>query len=319
MRSLRLVVIGDPIAHSLSPVMHRAALTALALPHTYDAVQVSHAHLPAFLDRLRRGEIHGINVTVPHKREALRLCDVRTDAATATAAVNTLWIDPSGRMVGENTDVTGFRADLIAEGIVPRRALVLGAGGAARACVVALGPICASVDIAARRPDAAALLAREVGYARCVSWETMAPRQDEADVGDGYDLIVNATSDGMRTEPAGPTSQVLQAAREGDDVVQAFLRVPRASAAVVYDLVYRPPHGLHQTPLLTCAQARGCRTVNGVGMLVEQGVRALSIFLGLPISPSIKSIMRAAVRDSAQLKSVDEGDPAKNQRRDLPE
>ncbi len=270
MRPKHFYVIGDPIAHSLSPAMHTAALRLLDLPHTYEAMRVPADRLPAVLDRVRRGEIHGLNVTVPHKVEAMRLCDQFTDEVTTTGAVNTVFLDATGRLVGSNTDCDGLRADLLAENIVPKRALILGTGGAARAAIVAVRALGAQVSIAGRSDAAARSLAHETG-ADAVPWETL---------GSGpYDLIVNATSAGM------------EGGSDGTPIADAWSRAPRDVNAVAYDLVYRPA----VTPFLQRARDDGARALNGLGMLVEQGARALSVFLGTPIEPRVKRAMRAAV------------------------
>lgn len=276
-RARRFAVIGDPIAHSLSPAMHRAALAELGLPHTYEALRVPEAELPATLDRLRRGALHGLNVTVPHKVAVRSLCDASTPEAIATGACNTLWVDEAGRLVGANTDVEGLSADLRRLGAAPRAALVLGAGGAARAAVLALDLLGAEVTVAARRDDAAAALARSLGHARASSW--LALEGPAA----GFDLVVNATSAGM----AGTD--------DGAPIAAALARAPIAAGAIAYDLVYRPPAGRRTTEFLARAEQLGLRAVDGVGMLVEQGARALSIFLSRRVTDEARDAMRAAV------------------------
>jgi shikimate dehydrogenase len=282
--ALRFAVIGDPIGHSLSPAMHGAALAALGLPHTYEAIRVREGELAATIDRLRRGELHGLNVTVPHKVAAMALCDALTDAAKVTGAANTLWLDEAGRVVGTNTDVEGLRADLQAHGVAPRSALVLGAGGAARAAILAIAglgaPGAIDLRIAARRDAAATQLAAELGQARATAWQAIdGPAA-------GYDLVVNATSAGMAgTDDGAPIADALQ-------------RAPRATGGVAYDLVYRPPAGLDATPFLLRARALGLRPIDGLGMLVEQGVRALSIFLRAPLGDAVRAAMLGAVRDA---------------------
>jgi shikimate dehydrogenase len=268
-RTKHFYVIGDPIGHSLSPTMHGAALKLLDLPHTYEAMRVTADQLPSVLDRVRRGEIHGLNVTVPHKVEALRLCDQHTDEVSTTGAVNTVFLDATGRLVGSNTDCDGLRADLLGENIVPKRALILGTGGAARSAVVAVRTLGARVAIAGRSDAAARTLAHEVA-ADAVPWETL---------GSGpYDLIVNATSAGM------------QGGGDGTPIADAWSRAPRDASTVAYDLIYRPAI----TPFLARARDEGARALGGLGMLVEQGARALSIFLGTPIDPRVKRAMRSA-------------------------
>jgi shikimate dehydrogenase len=278
MTAKRFFVIGDPIAHSLSPVMQQAALRHLGLPHTYEALRVSPYELPGVLDRVRRGDIHGLNVTVPHKVAALRLCDFFTDEVATTGAVNTVFVDATGRLVGSNTDVDGLRADILGQSIVPKRALVLGAGGAARAAVVSIGTLGAVVDVAARRDDQAARVVKDVTMGGAVPWSTLQPKD-----GATYDLIINATSAGM----AGGAP--------GDDIAEAFARAPKTAETIAYDLVYRPPAGERETKFLATARASGHRVFDGLGMLVEQGVRALSIFLGTPIDTNVRVAMRQAV------------------------
>ncbi|MEO7093058.1 MAG: shikimate dehydrogenase [Polyangiales bacterium] len=276
--SKRFFVIGDPIAHSLSPLMQQAALRHLGLRHSYEALRVSPYELAGVLDRVRRGDIHGLNVTVPHKVAALRLCDFFTDEVATTGAVNTVFVDATGRLVGSNTDVDGLRADILGQSIVPKRVLVLGAGGAARAAVVSIATLGATVDVAARRDDQAARLVKDVTMGGHVPWATLHPKD-----GATYDLVVNATSAGM------------SGGAPGDDIADAFVRAPKTPATIAYDLVYRPPAGERETKFLAAARASGHRGFDGLGMLVEQGVRALSIFLGTPIDTGVRVAMRQAV------------------------
>jgi shikimate dehydrogenase len=277
----RFAVIGDPIAHSLSPVMHGAALAALRLPHTYEAIRVPHDALPRTLDRLRRGELHGLNVTVPHKVEAMSLCDVTTDEAHATFAVNTLWMDPTGRLVGTNTDVDGLVADFAHESIAPTNVLILGAGGAARAVVAAARRAGArEIVVAARREEQARALVADMPPARASTFDALVPPMCR---GLEFDLVVNATSAGM----AG--------GGDGAPIADAFARAPRTPSAVAYDLVYRPPAGAATTLFLQRASSLGHRAIDGVDMLVEQGARALSIFTSIPIDREIRAVMRSAV------------------------
>lgn len=272
MNPRRFYVIGDPIAHSLSPVMHRAAFAVLGLPHTYETMRVTAEQLPAVLDRVRRGDIHGLNVTVPHKVEAMRLCDVLSDEAHAVGAVNTLHVDPTGRLVGSNTDCEGLRADLVAEGVRPKRVLLLGTGGAARAAAVAMRGLGAELGIAGRDDAAARALAHAVGVGIAVPWSTLERAAP-------WDLLINATSAGMEGGP------------DGGPIADAWARAPKTADAVAYDLVYRPA----VTPFLAQAARDGARAIGGLGMLVEQGARALSIFLDRRIEPPVRRAMREAV------------------------
>lgn len=275
----RFYVIGDPIGHSLSPVMQSAALAALGLPHTFEARKVTLEELPRVLDRVRRGEIAGLNVTMPLKVETLRLCDLFTDDVSLAGAVNTVWMDATGRLVGGNTDIDGLRADLLHQGVVPRRVLVLGGGGAARAAVLAASRLGAAVDVATRREEQASLLVRAVGRGTSVLWSELG----HDPTGAVYDLVINATSGGM----AGGT--------DGASVADALARARTTGDAVAYDVVYRPPPGTTTTPFLARAAELGLRGIDGVGMLVEQGAQALSLFLGAPIDSHVRDVMRAAL------------------------
>ncbi|GAC1366250.1 MAG: shikimate dehydrogenase [Polyangiales bacterium] len=278
----RFHVIGDPVAHSISPQMQTAALKSLGLPHTYEALRVAPYELAAVLDRVRRGAIHGLNVTVPHKVAVLALLDQSMDEVGVTGAANTVWVDRTGRLVGANTDVDGLRADLLGEGVTPQRVLVIGAGGAARACVYACSMLGAEVSVGARRDDEAHRLTRSLGRGAAVPWATL-------DAGAPYDLVINATSAGMAGGP------------DGTDVAAAWERAPKTGAAVAYDLIYRPPAGMPTTLMLARAAAQGHRALDGLGMLVEQGVRALSIFLGTPLDSTVRTAMRQAATEALRL------------------
>lgn len=287
MQARRYFVIGDPIGHSLSPAMHGAAMRALGLPHTYETMRVAADELPSTLDRVRRGSIAGLNVTVPHKVAVLALLDAKTDECAATGAANTVWLDPTGRLVGANTDVHGFIADVRANEIRPRSVLVLGAGGAARAVVVACsslgdpnrGGSSVDVSVAARRDEEAQRLVRELGRGRAVGWNAL-----EGSV--PFDVVVNTTSAGMLGGPPG------------ERIAEAWSRASVSRDAVAYDLVYRPHAGATTTPFLHRAVTSGHRAVSGLGMLVEQGARALSLFLDRPIPDDVRRAMRRAVEDA---------------------
>lgn len=280
-----LVVIGHPIAHSLSPRMHAAALAALGLGDriTYAALDVAPEELRAFVEALRAGRYLGANVTAPHKRAVMALSlRIEPDAA-AIGAVNTLAREADGTLVGANTDAPGLGRALAEAGAVVRgaRALVLGAGGAARAAVVALGRAgAARIDVAARRSEEASALVA-----------SLAP------------VLPDVALDVVRLERsvlaarAAPTTLVVQATsatldEEAGGALAA--RVPFTALrpdALVCDLVYRP----RQTAVLRAAARAGLRTLDGTGMLVHQGALALERWLGVTAPVDA---MRAAVLDA---------------------
>lgn len=260
-RGRRAAVIGHPVGHSRSPAMHTAAYRALGLDWEYAAVDVEPAGLAAFVAGLAGDGFAGVNVTIPHKGAVLELCDEVSDEARRAGSVNTVLVR-GGRLRGETTDGYGL---LWALGEVePADALVLGAGGAARAAVTALTDAGWRVAVSARRPDAAA----ELG----VGVESWPPRR-------GARLVVNATPVGQRTSGTVPDES-------GTVPIPAELITPDT---IVCDLAYRGDGT--PTPLIEAATARGARAVDGLDVLVGQGIAAFELLTG--VSAPV-DVMRAA-------------------------
>lgn len=258
----RLVaLLGWPVRHSLSPILHNAAFAELGLDLVYLALPTPPESLRAVVEGLGAVETIGANVTVPHKEAVAGLCDRLTDEARAVGAVNTLLWEPDG-LVGDNTDGIGLETVLRRDiGVRPSvSAVVLGTGGAARACAVALGRLSTSVTFVGRRPEAAgpvAEVARESGAsdARVVD---LADRAGVATVVDAADLVINATPLGL----------------EDEDLPAPFMGLHPGQIA--YDLVYRPP----DTPFLVAAKAAGAETYHGLGMLVAQAAESFRRWTG---------------------------------------
>jgi shikimate dehydrogenase len=250
-------IIGDPVRHSLSPAIHNAAFAAAGLDWAYVAFEVARGQGAAAVRAMRTLGIDGLNVTMPHKADAATAVDRLAPAARDLGVVNTI-VREGSVLVGENTDGDGFvNALRVDEGVdvAGMRCLVVGAGGAARAVVRALGLAgAAEIVVAARRPDSAASVVALAKVARLGTVE-------EADT---VDLVVNATPVGM------------------DDVVELdapTLPVPAerlGAGQLVADLVYHPL----VTPLLHEARARGAVAVNGLGMLVHQAAIAFRLWTG---------------------------------------
>jgi shikimate dehydrogenase len=263
--STRVVaLLGDPVAHSLSPLLHNAAFHALALDWVYVALKVAPADLEKAIAGFRALGLAGANVTVPHKQAVCRYLDELVDDAALTGAVNTI-VRRDDRLVGHNTDVEGFRAALhaaVPAGVAGGGALLLGSGGAARAAVVALAREGVSrLIVAARSEERAAevaTLATRQPAAPAVEVLPLAGLGAEAVR--SADVVVNATTLGM--QGAGKVPAVLV-----DNV-----RVDQ----IVYDVVY----GRRPTELLAAARARGARTVDGVHMLVEQAAVSFGLWTG---------------------------------------
>jgi len=273
--STRLVgVIGDPVAHSRSPAMHNAAFRALGLDWCYVPLHVAHAQIEAALRGLVALGFVGANVTIPHKEAAARLADERTPAAEAIGAVNTLSVLPGGRLRGDNTDAGGTLAALREAGIevAGQRAVVLGAGGAARAVAYALAASGTHVVLANRTPERAAALAASLQPHVAGRLEAIALADAgalQAALAEAR-LLVNATSVGLHPGPD------LSPLPEG---------VGLHPGLAVLDLVYAP----RQTRLLRQAARSGCQTVEGLRVLVHQGALALEMWTGQPAPLDVMS------------------------------
>lgn len=257
---MRLAVLGDPVAHSLSPALHGAALRELGIPGEYVAIRVDEDGLGRAVDDLRHGRLDGANVTMPHKALAANLCDERSEAARRTGAVNTL-TRLGTSVVGHNTDVDGVRHAWNWGGLpTGTPVLVLGAGGAAAAALVASGP--ADLHLASRDPVRAAALVEGVAAAASViHW-------GEAVAGA---VVVNATPVGMR----------------GEQLPEGVL----ASACGLLDMAYGPA----PTPAITEAIERGLPHADGQMMLLGQAVESFRLWTGreAPVEAMRRAMTRA--------------------------
>ena len=268
----RACVIGWPVEHSRSPVIHRYWLDRYGIDGAYEKVAVPPEEIESFLPQLWTHGFVGANVTLPHKEAALRAASLGDEAAIAIGAANTLWLDPDGTLHASNTDAYGFMTNLSAQAPQWTDAagdvVVLGAGGAARGILYGLLKAgVARILLTNRTRARAQALAEAFGPAiEVIDWEA---RNDAlATCG----LLVNATSLGMTGQK--PLSV---------DV----LALP--SDAVVADIVYVPL----ETPLLAAARARGLATVDGLGMLLHQAVPGFERWFG--VRPEVTPELRARV------------------------
>lgn len=258
-----LWLLAWPAGHSLSPVMHNAALKEMGLPHRYQALEVRPGDLNRAVAAVRSEAVLGANVTVPHKQAVFGLLDSVSDAARQVGAVNTI-SHHDGGLHGDNTDVEGFlallgRAGVNLPGDGSLKAAVLGAGGAARAAVFALAPH-AELVLVNRTVERAEELARDF---RSHAAFSRVERTATAGVLAGCQLVVNTTSVGMERQGVNPD----QSPVEGEAL---------PDSAVVIDMIYRPA----QTRLLRLAGERGLRNLGGLEMLVQQGAASLRIWTG---------------------------------------
>ena len=263
--SSELGIIGFPIGHSISPVFQQAALDHCSIDATYRATEVSPDQVGDFVKNLRRPEVLGINVTVPHKEAVIPYLDEVDGFATEAGAVNTI-VNRDGRLTGHNTDGYGFlRALQEGGGFQPqgRKVLILGAGGAARGVVLALVREGISQLLVANRTlaraEVLAQLARTKGIpaqAIPLSWNELSLAAVEAH------LIVNCTTIGMAHGPDPQGTPLL------------LHQIPPTS--LVYDLVYNPL----ETPLLWAAVQAGAGVLGGIQMLVYQGAASFEMWTG---------------------------------------
>ena len=278
-------LIGWPVHHSLSPVMHNAAFAALGLDWRYVLWPVPVLpcqRLGEAIAGIRALGLRGANVTVPHKQSALRVLDHVSDAARLIGAVNTLWVDDQQRLCGDNTDAPGLHRDLLANDVELHgaHALILGAGGSSRAALVALAHAgCRQITTLNRtRARAEALVSEFIEAFPDVRLEAGGFPGDLQRASADASLIVNCTPLGM-----APAAQGLPWDRA----------VPLRADQVVYDLIYNPS----QTGLITLARDAGARAFNGLGMLLEQGALAFERWTG---QAAPRDVMRAALLSSVR-------------------
>ncbi len=250
----RLVLLGHPVAQSLSPRFQNAALAAAGISLRYEAIDVEPVAFEGVLATLRVQRAAG-NVTTPHKQRIHDACDLLTPLATRVGAVNTFWVDDAGRLVGDNSDVGGFDASVrMLLNLAPRDLTVgvIGAGGAAAAVVAAVErwPGCLA-HVYNRTPERGRLL--------CERFGPMAQPVDDIGVVAGADIVVNASTVGFR-----------------DDDFPVDPRLIAPESAVV-DLVYRRG----ETAWVRAARARGHRACDGLAMLIEQGALSFERWFGV--------------------------------------
>ncbi|MEP0545757.1 MAG: shikimate dehydrogenase [Rhodothermales bacterium] len=280
--STRLVLLlGDPIAHSLSPLIHNTAFRAAGLDAVYLTCRVAPDAVAEAVAGLRALDVLGANVTIPHKRTALLHLDLLTPEAEAIGAVNTITRLDDGTLRGDNTDAAGFLHGLDTEALRSAPALVFGNGGAARAVVYALLTALRppSLTLAARTPAAAEALAADFARFDERGALRVVPLADAGPAVRSSRLIVNATPLGMH--PHEDATVWPDAEDFGD-------------GQTVYDLVYAPT----ETRLLRDAASRGARTVGGLAMLVGQAAAAFEQWTGQPMP---LDAVRAALRQRLNL------------------
>ncbi len=260
-------IIGWPVSHSRSPRLHGFWLERHGIDGAYIPLPIQPADFALAVRGLAAAGFAGANVTIPHKIAAFEICDHVDDTARRAGAVNT-FVFSDGRITGSNTDGWGFLANLRAHGVEPSAgpALILGAGGSARAIAAALQSIGVAVTIANRTRERADALARDLSDTHVIDWSSRSAALSD------HALVVNTTSLGM----GGQDPLELDLARAPSDLAVA-------------DIVYVPL----DTPLLAMARAHGLRTVEGLGMLLHQAVPGFHAWFG--VEPTVDEALRRFV------------------------
>ncbi len=278
----RACIMGHPVGHSRSPMLHGYWLRTLGIDGSYEFADVAPEKFEEFFRGLKRNGFVGGNITIPHKEAAFRLVDRRERAADAIGAVNTVWYEGDA-LIGGNTDWYGIVASLddihpgwdAAPGRVQKNAVVLGAGGSARASVFAFLERKHSVAIVNRTRERAVKLAEQFGSRVSVhGFDTLPALLADADV------LINNTSLGMAGKPP----------------LDIDLR-PLKKSAIVYDVVYVPL----ETALLKTAKSAGHRTVDGLSMLLYQAVNGFSHWFG--VTPKVTAEQRAILEADIRAKT----------------
>jgi shikimate dehydrogenase len=283
MKRLVFGIIGDPVAHSLSPAMHTAAYRALDLPHVYEKMPIRPEDLPGAVQLVREGHLEGLNVTLPYKRRVLEYVDVLDSTAEIVGAANTLVRRSDGQVVAHNTDMPALSDELrrlapgvrLADGWMAARTLVLGTGATARSAIVALACELSVAHIVVRGrsfedPDTRDRFHAEIGEllaaANVMTSIRLEPWRASPATERSVLAVVQATSAGML------------GADPGEAASEAVYWSALPSSSVALDVVYAPP----ETPFLAAAAAHHVRAANGLGLLARQGAIAFELWLGMP-------------------------------------
>lgn len=273
-------IIGDPVKHSLSPLMHNAAFKALGVDAVYKLFPLKEEELTDFFAELheRNSTIFGLNVTVPYKEKVIEYLDKLSPFAQRVMAVNTIVINKERRLIGYNTDGPGFLSHLmeLQFDVHGKRVAILGAGGTARSMIAVLCLIEKRPEVIKvynRTPENLLQLIADLGSRIDLSIVEPVTSVDDLDI-EIADLLVNTTSLGMK-----PSDPIL--------VDESLLH----SNLLVYDVVYSP----QTTKLLEMAQNKGAQIANGLGMLFFQGVLAFQHWANVELPEEVKLLMKESL------------------------
>ncbi len=259
-----LALIGNPVTHSLSPIMQNAAIKDLGLDLVYLAIPCKEEDFESTINILKKLNCKGLNITIPYKEKVFNLCSEISPIAHKVKAINTLKLNNQNEWSGTNTDVEGFIYPLRNFDLKNKSATILGSGGAARAAIQGLSEIKLSeINVITRNKRSLEKILKDFSYDTKINGFL-----DRNDINDklikNSDLIVNSTPVGMENIPDKKHCLPF-----GDKIWESL-----NSETIIYDLIYNP----RQTPLLKIGLQRNCITIGGLDMLVSQGAKSLSFW-----------------------------------------
>ena len=259
-----IALIGNPVSHSLSPIMQNAALQYLGLDLIYIAVPCKDEDLELVLNSFKKINCKGLNITIPHKEKVFNLCSEISPIANKLKAINTLKLNSEKQWSATNTDVEGFIYPLRNLNLAKKKSIVLGSGGAARSVIQGLINLnLSTISVISRNKSSLDELIKN--FDNQIQLQGFLNSDDQAQILiREADLIVNTTPAGMKTT------------KHENNVIpygESFWRSLN-SQTIVYDLIYNPA----PTTLLKFSAKKGCMTINGLEMLVAQGIKSLSFW-----------------------------------------
>ncbi len=277
-------LLGNPVNHSLSPVMHNAAYEEMGLDWCYVAIPCDKTNLEKVTTALRLIDFKGLNVTIPHKEQILKACKKLTSIANDIQAVNTLIPEENNIWVGANTDVEGFTAPIKDQNLINKSVVILGCGGSARAVVKGLCNLnVKKITIIGRNESLLEIFVKNMKSLSLkpnISIQGIHSNSNTKPYIEAADLIVNTTPVGMNSKKINEEEIPL-----GKDIWNIL-----SSNTILYDLIYNP----RPTNWLKIGQQKNCLTIDGLDMLVEQGALSIKLWSGFNKVPT--EIMKSAAK-----------------------
>jgi len=254
-------IIGNPIKHSLSPILHNYWFEKYKIDANYSIIEIENSELPKLIDRIKNKDIIGINITLPYKQKIVPHIDVLINDAEITSSVNTVFLDDKGTIVGENTDVFGLQAAYLkgVDNINRKNALVIGAGGVSPSVILSLEKcVMKNISITNRTEEKCIFLKKKFKYLKIINWLNLKNELKN------YDIIINATSLGLKN---------------GQDFNFNFDQVK--DSLIYIDTVYNPL----ETKTFKYLKEKNIRVFNGLEMFIYQGQKAF--YLWTKVNPEI--------------------------------